>query len=132
MTIRIRTSAQASLTVTADWTETPTHVALWANGIAIDSAAVSAAVELPENGDTLTIPSQTFTFDLTVTNANQAGVKEIVDAGVEAGTITWKVSLHDGLPGNAYTANELTAAEAPGYTPGNGGRVEIDVEVTTV
>ena len=132
MPIRVDNSAIASVVASGDWTKTPTHGALWANGIAVDRGAFAAAIEQPENGDTFRLPVGTLRFDNAITNMNELGVKEIFDAAVEAGTITWKVSLHDQDPGATYTAGELTAVEAPGYVPGAAGRVSVTVRVSTV
>ena len=132
MTIRVSNSVAATVNAGADWMTTPTHGVLWANGVAIDSAAFSTTIEQPEMGDAVTFAVGTLQFDNVIASMNEPGVKEVFDAAVEAGTITWKVSLHDGAPGSGYTNNELQAGEANGYVPGNAGRITLTVQVTTV
>ena len=132
MTIRVRNSAVVALTASGDWSTTPTHGVLWANGVAVDSGPLTQVIVRPRQNDAITFPVGSMVFNNTIEDMNEAGVKEVFDAAVAAGSITWKVSLHNGDPGANYTANELTAVEAPGYTPGNTGRLTITPQVQTV
>ncbi len=132
MALRIENDTIASVNASADWTVTPTYGVLWANGVPIDSNTFEAAVERPEDGDAFQFPVGGMRFDNAITSMNEAGTKEIFDAAVEAGTINWRVSLHDGDPGADYTANEITAAEAPGYVPGASGRMPVTIRLVRV
>ena len=114
MTIRIRAADAAWITATADWQDTPTHGAIWIGTDLLDTAKIIPALtEKPEKGDTLRIVDEGAPFDLTLTGAGEAALNAIIGAGLDE--VTAKVSLHAGDPGADGGANEIVAANNPGY-----------------
>ena len=120
MAVRMRTTGAATITASADWQDVPDYEVAWigTNPINVHKIAAADLPELLENGDSYSFPLGTV-IDWTATaggNANMdvdAGLAAIMNAGADE--VTLRFSLHKGNPGNAGTANELTAASNPGY-----------------
>ena len=116
MTITIKNTAEARITPTATWTSTPTHCVLWVGAIALDQAALAWAAAPgapPNSGQAIVFAAAGLTFTLTSTDFNEAGLLAILQAGADE--VVFKLSLHSGDPGNAYTANEIVVANNAGY-----------------
>ena len=119
MAIQIRASAAAMITASGNWADKPTYAVIRIGSSVLDSAQISPALaSAPGNGDALRIINEGAPFNLTITGtANndtaEAALNAIISAGLDE--ISATVSLHDGAPGSAGTANEIAAATNPGY-----------------
>lgn len=114
MTINIESTANAVWTATRDWQDAPDHVTAWIGANFIGEVGITAPEAL-ETNDTYTIASGLelpFTITPTEGTAGQADAAFIAMMG-SGNNLTFR--LHKGDPGNAHTANELTAARNAGY-----------------
>ena len=118
MTIKIRNTNELTQTASADWATLPTHVVLRVGGLGIDSAAIvwtntPDPTDAPVNGQKIAFAVNALVFTLTNTGFNEAALLLILKAG--RGDVTFTLSLHTGAPGSGFNANEIPAAQNPGY-----------------
>lgn len=117
MAVRMSTSAAAVWTATGTWADAPTHVGVWLGNNFL-GADDFAAPDTLQSGDSYTIASGmrydwTITPDGAAAGSADSALAALMQAGADE--VAMSLSLHDGDPGNAGTANEIAVAQNAGY-----------------